>query len=589
MGVVGEFLKPLGHSVYRELVASVLGMRSDRVGDLIDGSGDCFTNCTSGCPNGSTCICPCSDSNPSFGAAFASISILLFVIASIQLVLVMVYDSINDDKAEHRWRTAFRTTVQKCLLGTVMLATGTRAIYYTVFSYIPEKWADILLNFYYPAFLSAISLLTCFWAEFFYHSLPADGHDFLKKNKYSFGYFVFNLLLYLLLLSGVIATAVIKDEKQEVHMTGVFSVLFAVLMFINLVAFLHLAIRLFFRPDWQPLSVRLAVLRINLKQHFLSVLGILSNVLMQLVIIALLIFNMACRFLPVDSQSMYIGAVVIRVTELCVPLWFCCSLWNYKHPKMLWILNPSLLLQNIKQHHQRTENEESESDPLVSSQSSSHSSYGTLSLESDGAVAVEGSSSEPGHCWVCHDDGDPADLYYPCKCLLHRKCIKQWVVARVEIGNISVRECLKCQMCREKYRVKKRRFQCAPEQLKRRHWAQLVGALLVLLLSVVGCVYVGVWSHLNTNPKIGIISCVVIVNIVLFKLLGFGLVYLCRKRKLTVKEILGTPVSKHAAAAAGKAKRTTSSSSVVHYQVERQPGAGETTASVHVYSPLDEV
>ena len=77
----------------------------------------------------------------------------------------MVYDSINDDKAEHRWRTAFRTTVQKCLLGTVMLATGTRAIYYTVFSYIPEKWADILLNFYYPAFLSAISLLTCFWAE----------------------------------------------------------------------------------------------------------------------------------------------------------------------------------------------------------------------------------------------------------------------------------------------------------------------------------------------------------------------------------------------------------------------------------------
>ena len=68
--------------------------------------------------------------------------------------------------------------------------------------------------------------------------------------------------------------------------------------------------------------------------------------------------------------------------------------------------------------------------------------------------------------------------------------------------------------------------------------------------------------------------------------------YLCRKRKLTVKEILGTPVPKHAAAAAaaaGKAKRTTSSNSVVQYQVERQPGAGEVTASLHVYSPLDEV
>ena len=34
----------------------------------------------------------CSDSNPSFGAAFASISILLFVIASIQLVSVCVFN-----------------------------------------------------------------------------------------------------------------------------------------------------------------------------------------------------------------------------------------------------------------------------------------------------------------------------------------------------------------------------------------------------------------------------------------------------------------------------------------------------------------
>ena len=56
-----------------------------------------------------------------------------------------------------------------------------------------------------------------------------------------------------------------------------------------------------------------------------------------------------------------------------------------------------------------------------------------------------------------------------------------------------------------------------------------------------------------------------------------------------MKEI-GTPVPKHTAAvAAGKAKRTTSSSSVVQYQVERQAGAGKITASVHVYSPLDEV
>ena len=98
------------------------------------------------------------------------------------------------------------------------------------------------------------------------------------------------------------------------------------------------------------------------------------------------------------------------------------------------------------------------------------------------------------------------------------------------------------------------------------------------------------WKCFLTEVFNGIANCLLHTHT---RLLGFGLVYLCRKRKLTVKEILGTSVPKHAAAAAavaaGKAKRTTSSSSVVQYQVERQPGAGEVTASVHVYSPLDEV
>ena len=31
-----------------------------------------------------------------------------------------------------------------------------------------------------------------------------------------------------------------------------------------------------------------------------------------------------------DSYSLYVCAIVIQVTELCMPLWFCCSLWNFK-------------------------------------------------------------------------------------------------------------------------------------------------------------------------------------------------------------------------------------------------------------------
>ena len=92
------------------------------------------------------------------------------------------------------------------------------------------------------------------------------------------------------------------------------------------------------QPDWQPLFVQLAVLRINLRQQLASVLGVVSNALMQSLIIALLIFNMVVRYFPVDSYNLYICAVVIRVTELVMPLWFCCSLWNFKQLSVKWFL-----------------------------------------------------------------------------------------------------------------------------------------------------------------------------------------------------------------------------------------------------------
>ncbi len=95
---------------------------------------------------------------------------------------------------------------------------------------------------------------------------------------------------------------------------------------------------------------------------------------MQAMIIGLLVFNMVGRFNHVDSYSLYVCAIVIRVTELVLPVWFCCSLWNYKklvspcsncilhalcynavmsmytcpftfyRPTTLWILNPRLVL-----------------------------------------------------------------------------------------------------------------------------------------------------------------------------------------------------------------------------------------------------
>ena len=54
------------------------------------------------------------------------------------------------------------------------------------------------------------------------------------------------------------------------------------------------------------------------------------SLLVQALIIALLVFNMVSHFQPVDNYSIYVASIVIRVTELVMPVWFCCSLWNYK-------------------------------------------------------------------------------------------------------------------------------------------------------------------------------------------------------------------------------------------------------------------
>lgn len=179
----------------------------------------------------------------------------------------MVHDSLDQDKKRSCWRKAFRVTIQKCLLGAVILATGSRAIYYTVQSLIPDKWGDILLNIYYPSLLSAFSLIICFWAEvqmrlslsfedvnliffflsqFFYTSSNLEGQDFLRKHKYSITYLLFNMLVCLLLLADIIATPLISDQEQ-IRMSGIVGTIFAFFLLVTLIGFLHFAIRLFFR------------------------------------------------------------------------------------------------------------------------------------------------------------------------------------------------------------------------------------------------------------------------------------------------------------------------------------------------------
>ena len=82
--------------------------------------------------------------------------------------------------------------------------------------------------------------------QFFYHSSPVDGRHFLSKYKYSVSFLVFNVIVYLLLFADIIATPLVSDQEQ-LQMSGIVGTIFAFLLFMTLIGFLHFAIRLFFR------------------------------------------------------------------------------------------------------------------------------------------------------------------------------------------------------------------------------------------------------------------------------------------------------------------------------------------------------
>ena len=79
-------------------------------------------------------------------------------------ILCMVNDGLKESQL--KCKRAFSINTQKCLLGTVMAATGTRAIYFTLqYARIPDEWGDVILTLYYPVLLTGLSMLVSFWAE----------------------------------------------------------------------------------------------------------------------------------------------------------------------------------------------------------------------------------------------------------------------------------------------------------------------------------------------------------------------------------------------------------------------------------------
>lgn len=211
---------------------------------------------------------------------------------------------------------------------------------------------------------------------------------------------------------------------------------------------------------------------------------------------------------------------------------------DHCRPKRLWILNPGLILK------QDLPVGDLESKPLLSTHSKSgKTQYQTMTVdvtERDDDTAISGNE---GCCWVCLGNDDPKDLFYPCNCQLHRKCIKQWVAKRASDVNLPDKEYMKCQVCRKKYHVKNDGFLCFSRGMKRSHWVQLIAAAVFLACSVVGLVLFGTFSSISTNKKALIICGVAICEAVIVKLLAIRMALVLRRTTHVGLEIQGYTVA----------------------------------------------
>lgn len=109
-------------------------------------------------------------------------------------------------------------------------------------------------------------------------------------------------------------------------------------------------------------------------------------------------------------------------------------------PSNLWLLNPSLLLQEVARKYSDN-TKKPLLDPKMSVQYGSVQQQGTvhvtqvycsMQISMNMCLAVDRQYQD---CWICLDKGDVTDLFTPCKCAeVHRQCLKKWMA--------EVHECL---------------------------------------------------------------------------------------------------------------------------------------------------
>lgn len=501
-----------------------------------DGSSkDCPSDCSGHgfCVSGS-CVCEvqysggsCSDTNTGYFVGFSAVFFFVCAVSAAQLILCVRSEFRNLKRPS--LAKACRLTVQKTLYLCMVIACGTRGVYFSIQRYLPDSLGVNLFNAYYPVIISGFSVIICFWAETFHVvGLRLDRPCFLSKS--TLGFIIFNAFMYLVFVIHLITTEV-TDAQTKVYLSNIFIGFFVVLMFLVLTLFLVYGVELFYKVRGAFINREFP--NVDATQATLSRFGLFSQASLQLLTSLFLLGDIMGEKwkdrLPIEGRN--VMEVVFRLFELGMALWFTCCLWNWKSPSQLWILNPKRLL--IRETDEETRH-------LVGS---SHHCNRYNSIPSN--QTTEDLDAPRRDCWVCYDNErtDAGPMILPCLCkgdvaAVHHDCLKRWLIESTVDGGSDSH---KCKVCGDQYKLATGRT-WLPSGLSVRHWLQTTLILSMMIGAPIG-VYLVCLTSIPPTCKILVIGLAVVLEYVCLRLLGLNMLDVYRRARLATMTIIGQPLT----------------------------------------------
>lgn len=498
-----------------------------------------MSRCVNACVHGSceygACICEvkysghsCNDPNLGYYIGFGVVFFLISTISFFQLVFC-IYAELKSMSRPRFWK-ACHLTIQKLLYLYVIVAAGSRGVYYTTEVTLPKQWRIDLFAVYYPFVICCFTTLICFWAEAFHLAgWSADKRQFLKKSSPFL--LVFNAFVFTMMIAQLISSKTVTDSNTLMLLADVFSGCFVILMFAVLIFFLIYGIEIFCKVEGAFTGDANVF---NLAQLNMSRFGLIAQAVFQLAATVFFLCDVLQKKWKYRTNVNNRNALdlVSRISELAVALWFPCVLWNCISPKELWILNPKNLVRSSPSEEAI---HEEETTPITLGK---HTCYN--SIEDD---LIKESRAQLHQCWVCYDmeRTDAGSLIFPCKCkgdvaAVHHECLKRWLNEVVEQSDESPR----CRVCNELYTIKEEKT-LFPKGMKLRQYFSTFFITVSMVAVAVGTYRVCVTDE-STLFKVGLVGIALLSEYILFRWLGHSFVSAYQRIKMATIVVLGRQV-----------------------------------------------